>query len=222
MEIPHQFLAMTPDPLDASAAAVNFLFALGPLTQQPHPPILIPVYQADAARIPTPAAPATPQPPDTNAPPTYTITLPGIAAPPTITLPEKVAADPLYLDWLLSRLPNYQRGAVLRLHAQPQPDAIQEVLNAWYNYLTSPKARTPIPQPLIPPRSRHHGRNRPRPNHRLHPRLRPRPPAPSPQRPRPPIPRPPPLPPNHLTAPAIPPHSAFNDTAPLPTPKPNP
>ncbi len=145
METSHQFLAMTPDPLDASAAAVNFLFALGPLSQQPHPPILIPVYQADAARIPTPATP------DTNDPPTYTITLPGIAAPPTITLPEKVAADPLYLDWLLSRLPNYQRGAVLRLHAQPQDAAIQEVLNAWYNYLTSPKARTPIPQPLSPP-----------------------------------------------------------------------
>ena len=151
LEIPHQFLAMTPDPLDASAAAVNFLFALGPLTQQPHPPILIPVYQADAARIPTPPPPQPPDAPDTNEPPTYTITLPGITSPPTITLPEKVAADPLYLDWLLSRLPNYQRGAVLRLHAQPQDAAIQEVLNAWYNYLTSPKARTPIPQPLSPP-----------------------------------------------------------------------
>ena len=151
LEIPHQFLAMTPDPLDASAAAVNFLFALGPLTQQPRPPILIPVYQADAARIPTPATPQPPDAPDTNEPPTYTITLPGITSPPTITLPEKVAADPLYLDWLLSRLPNYQRGAILRLHAQPQPDAIQEVLNAWYNYLTAPKARTPIPQPLTSP-----------------------------------------------------------------------
>ena len=27
---------------------------------------------------------------------------------------------------------------------------MQEVLNAWYNYLTSPKARTPIPEPLSP------------------------------------------------------------------------
>ena len=151
LETSHQFLAMTPDPLDASAAAVNFLFALGPLTQQPHPPILIPVYQADAARIPPPATPQPPATPDTNESPNYTITLPGIAFPPAITLPEKVAADPLYLDWLLSRLPNYQRGAILRLHAQPQPDAIQEVLNAWYNYLTAPKARTPIPQPLSPP-----------------------------------------------------------------------
>ena len=67
-----------------------------------------------------------------------------------ITLPEQVAADPLYLDWLLSRLPNYQRGAALRLRAQPEDLAVQEVLNAWYNYLTSPKARTPIPEPLTP------------------------------------------------------------------------
>ena len=151
LETSNQFLAMTPDPLDATTAAVNFLFALGPLTQQPHPPILIPVYQADAARIPPPATPQPPATPDTNEPPTYTITLLGITNPSTITLPEKVAADPLYLDWLLSRLPNYQRGAILRLHAQPQADAIQEVLNAWYNYLTAPKARTPIPQPLSPP-----------------------------------------------------------------------
>ena len=150
LETSNQFLAMTPDPLDASAAAVNFLFALGPLTRQPHPPILIPVYQADAARIPPPTHPQIPATPDTGEPPSYTITLPGIAFPPAITLPEKVAADPLYLDWLLSRLPNYQRGAILRLHAQPQADAIQEVLNAWYNYLTAPKARTPIPQPLSP------------------------------------------------------------------------
>ena len=67
-----------------------------------------------------------------------------------IIMPEQVAADPLYLDWLLSRLPNYQRGAALRLRAQREDEALQEVLNAWYNYLTSPKARTPIPEPLTP------------------------------------------------------------------------
>jgi hypothetical protein len=42
------------------------------------------------------------------------------------------------------------RGAALRLRAQPEDIAVQEVLNAWYNYLTSPKARTPIPDPLSP------------------------------------------------------------------------
>ena len=133
-----QFLAMTPDPLAAGAAAVNFLFALGPLARQPHPPILIPVYHADASRLPPV------QYGDSGNGASY------IIDPPGITLPEKVAADPLYLDWLLGRLPNYQRGAALRLRAQPEAEAIQEVLNAWHNYLTAPKLRTPIPEPLSP------------------------------------------------------------------------
>ena len=56
----------------------------------------------------------------------------------------------MMLDWLFVRLPNYMRGAASRLRAQPEDDAIQAVLNAYYNYLTSPKARTPIPEPLTP------------------------------------------------------------------------
>lgn len=133
-----QFLAMTPDPLAATAAAVNFLFALGDLAREPHPPILIPVYQADASRIPPV------QDGDSGNVASY------IIDPPGVTLPARVAADPLYLDWLLGRLPNYQRGAALRLRAQPEAEAIQEVLNAWHNYLTAPKLRTPIPEPLSP------------------------------------------------------------------------
>ena len=133
-----QFLAMTPDPLEAIAAAVNFLFALGPLAREPHPPILIPVYQADASRLP-PVHKG-----DSGKAASY------IIDPPGVTLPARVAADPLYLDWLLGRLPNYQRGAALRLRAQPEAEALQEVLNAWHNYLTAPKVRTPIPEPLSP------------------------------------------------------------------------
>ena len=133
-----QFLAMTPDPLAASAAAVNFLFALGDLAREPHPPILIPVYHADASRLP-PVHKG-----DSGNAASY------IIDPPDVTLPAKVAADPLYLDWLLGRLPNYQRGAALRLRAQPEAEALREVLNAWHNYLTAPKLRTPIPEPLSP------------------------------------------------------------------------
>ena len=138
LTLSNQFLAMTPDPLAAIAAAVNFLFALGDLAREPHPPILIPVYQADASRLP-PVHKG-----DSGNVASY------IIDPPGITLPERVAADPLYLDWLLGRLPNYQRGAALRLRAQPEAEAIQEVLNAWHNYLTAPKLRTPIPEPLSP------------------------------------------------------------------------
>ena len=138
LEASGQFLGMTCEPLAAVVASVNFLFALGELVMEPHPPVLIPVYLADAGRIPEERLEASGERSCV------------IAAAGGIALPERVAADPLYLDWLLGRLPNYLRGAALRLRAQPEEEALQEVLNAWYNYLTSPKARTPIPEPLTP------------------------------------------------------------------------
>ena len=138
MAVPGQFLGMTSDPLAAVVASVAFLFALSETVKEPHPPILIPVYLADANRIPKQLSA-----PDGGR--SYVIDAAG-----DIVLPEQVATDPLYLDWLLGRFPNYQRGAALRLRAQPEKVAVQEVLNAWYNYLTSPKSRTPIPEPLTP------------------------------------------------------------------------
>ena len=138
LDISGQFLGMTPDPLAATVASTAFLFALGETAKGPHPPILIPVYLADAGRAPQERRSG-------NDELSYVIEAAG-----GIIMPERVAADPLYLDWLLGRLPNYQRGAALRLRGQPEEVAIQEVLNAWYNYLVSPKARTPIPEPLTP------------------------------------------------------------------------
>ena len=138
LEISGQFLGMTSDPLAATVAGLSFLLALGEEVTEPHPPILVPVYLADAALVPTEQA-------DADGDRNYVIEAAG-----GVALPESVAADPLYLDWLFGRLPNYQRGAALRLRAQPEDVAVQEVLNAWYNYLTSPKARTPIPEPLSP------------------------------------------------------------------------
>ena len=138
LDISGQFLGMTPDPLASTVASTAFLFALGETAKGPHPPILIPVYLADAARVPQERRAG-------NGELSYVIEAAG-----GIIMPEQVAADPLYLDWLLGRLPNYQRGAALRLRAQPEAEAVQEVLNAWYNYLISPKARTPIPEPLTP------------------------------------------------------------------------
>ncbi len=133
-----QFLGMTPDPLAASVASLSFVMALGEEVLEPHPPILIPVYMAHGSHTPTQGI-------DHDGRTVYTIDSAG-----GVALPERVATDPVYLDWLLSRLPNYLRGAALRLRAQPEEVAVQEVLNAWYNYLTSPKARTPIPDPLSP------------------------------------------------------------------------
>ncbi len=133
-----QFLVMTSDPLDAVVASAAFLFALGETAKGPHPPVLVPVYLADADKVPEERE-------ETNGERSYAIEAPG-----GISLPEQVATDPVYLDWLLGRLPNYMRGTALRLRAQAEDMALQEVLNAWYNYLTSPKARTPIPEPLTP------------------------------------------------------------------------
>ena len=129
---------MTSDPLAANVASLSFLLALGEEVTEPHPPILVPVYLANASQVPTERI----GPDGTRS---YTIEAAG-----GVALPEQVATDPLYLDWLFGRLPNYQRGAALRLRAQREEEAVQEVLNAWYNYLTSPKARTPIPEPLTP------------------------------------------------------------------------
>ena len=138
MDVSWQFLGMTRDPLYATLSATAFLFAMGEAVREPHPPILVPVYLADASRLPV-------ERPESGGERSYVIT-----AANGIALPERVATDPVYLDWLLGRLPNYLRGAALRLRGQPEEEALQEVLTAWYNYLTSPKARTPIPDPLSP------------------------------------------------------------------------
>ena len=138
LNISGQFLGMTGDPIRATVAGFAFVLALGDELLEPHPPILVPVYLANAGVVPTETL-------DGNGNRNYVIEAAG-----GVELPERVAADPLYLDWLFGRLPNYQRGAALRLRAQDEEVALQEVLNAWYNYLTSPKARTPIPDPLTP------------------------------------------------------------------------
>ena len=138
LNISGQFLGMTADPLCANVASLSFLLALGEEMLEPHPPILVPVYLANAGVVPTETQ-------DESGNRNYIFEAAG-----GVELPERVAADPLYLDWLFGRFPNYQRGAALRLRAQDEEVALQEVLNAWYNYLTSPKARTPIPEPLTP------------------------------------------------------------------------
>jgi hypothetical protein len=138
LDLTGQFLGMAADPLAATVASLSFLLSLGEEVTEPHAPLLIPVYLAHGAHPPT-------EQKDAVGNSSYVVESAG-----GVALPEEVAADPLYLDWLFGRLPNYQRGAALRLRAQPHDVALQEVLNAWYNYLTSPKARTPIPDPLSP------------------------------------------------------------------------
>ena len=138
-DAPEMVRGMDRDPLAVALARLNYLLALGNLVQQLHPPFLLPVYLADAGQVPE----YQPLGPDGPA-----LTLSATAG--DFPLPEPVVSNPMTLDWVLGRLTNYMDGAQLRLHAQSEDEAVQEVLNAYYNYLTAPKPRTPVPDALTP------------------------------------------------------------------------
>ncbi len=133
-EAPEKFRGMDRDPLSVALARLNYLLALGDLVQQEHPPFLLPVYLADADQVPK------------FGPDNQVAILPTTAG--DFPLPLPFIENPLMLDWVLGRLTNYMDGARLRLHVQSEDLAVQEVLNAYYNYLTAPKPRTPVPNPL--------------------------------------------------------------------------
>ena len=138
-EIPGRVRGMDRDPLAVALARLNYLLALGGLVQEEHPPFLLPVYLADATRVPA-SLPAGPD--------DFMISVSTPAG--EFPLPSPVIEDPVMLDWLLGRLTNYMDGAQLRLHAQAEEVAVQEVMNAYYNYLTAAKPRTPVPDALTP------------------------------------------------------------------------
>ena len=138
-DAPERIRGMDSDPLAVSFARLNYLLALGDLVQELHPPFLMPVYLAD------PSSSAKFQP-LASVDDVVTIT----TTEGDFSLPAPVIENPLILDWVLGRLTNYMGGAQLRLHVQEEEVAIQEVLNAYYNYLTSPKPRTPVPEALTP------------------------------------------------------------------------
>ena len=133
-EAPDRIRGMDSDPLSVALARLNYLLALGALVQEEHPPFLIPVYLADASVVRS----------KQNSVATLATSTGGFP------LPEPVIENPLMLDWVLGRLTNYMDGAQLRLHVQAEELATQEVLNAYYNYLTAPKPRTPVPEALTP------------------------------------------------------------------------
>ncbi len=137
--MPQKVQGMDSDPLAVAMARLNYLLALGDLVQQEHPPILVPVYLADATQVLSP----NPDAPDDGA---VSVVTPAGKFP----LPDPVIENPMMLDWVLGRLTNYMDGAQLRLHVQSEDEAVQEVLNAYYNYLTAPKPRTPVPDALAP------------------------------------------------------------------------
>jgi len=135
-EAPEKVRGMEQDPLAVALARLNYLLAFGNLVQQEHPPFLMPVYLAgpEGAELHTS---------DDSA---VIITTEAGEFP----LPGPFISNPLMLDWVLGRLTNYMDGAQLRLHVQSEDLAVQEVLNAYYSYLTAGKPRTPVPDALTP------------------------------------------------------------------------
>jgi len=138
-EAPEKIRGMDREPLAVVLARLNYLLALGDLIQEEHPPFLLPVYLADAHSVPVAGQ-------SESGDVIFTLTTTAGDFP----LPEPVVRDPMMLDWLLGRLTNYMDGAQLRLRIQPEDVAVQEVLNAYYNYLTAAKPRTPVPDALTP------------------------------------------------------------------------
>ena len=136
-DAPEKIRGMDRDPLAVALARLNYLLALGDLVQEEHPPFLMPVYLADPSVRFSPLHGDDP-----------VLTLATTAG--EFPLPAPFIRNPLLLDWVLGRITNYMDGAQLRLHVQAADVAVQEVLNAYYNYLTAPKPRTPVPEPLTP------------------------------------------------------------------------
>ena len=133
-----QFMGMTTDPIALTVARSVWALTLGETLRQPHPPALVPVYLGRPLPLP-------PRELSADGEPLYRL-----PAGPGVPLPERVALDPHYADWLLGRLYNYLKGAWFRSTMQPRQEAEDAALLAWYNYLVSPKRSTPAPQPLTP------------------------------------------------------------------------
>lgn len=133
-----QFMGMTTDPVALTVARSVWALALGETLRLPHPPTLAPVYLGRPLPLP-------PRESSADGEPLYRL-----PAGPGLPLPERVALDLHYADWLLGRLYNYLKGAWFRSTMQSRQEAEDAALLAWYNYLVAPKRSTPAPQPLTP------------------------------------------------------------------------
>ena len=133
-----RFMGMTTDPIALTVARSLWALALGETLRTPHPPTLVPVYLCRPLPLP-------PREFSADGEPLYRLDVG-----PGLPLPERVARDPHYADWLLGRLYNYLKGAWFRSTMQRRQEAEEAALLAWYNYLVAPKRNTPAPQPLTP------------------------------------------------------------------------
>ena len=117
-------------PAQVVVARAAYLHGLGDLVREPHPPVLIPVYLAGALAPPRTSAD------DGGAPVHLLLEGEGDEG---YAVPDSVAGDPVHLDWLFHRLPQYVHGAQIRAPGQGDTEAIEAVMGPLYAYLTSPK-----------------------------------------------------------------------------------
>lgn len=144
LHLQFQVMGMDAHPVAVLIARTNYLLALGELIKSPHPPVLLPVYLSNALVLPGNTAESEPLGGYKESVHTVETSEPGVQ----FEIPDSVATNPVMLDWLFARMPNYLDAAKQRLKNQTEEEATQEVLNAFHNYLVAPKPNTPIPEPL--------------------------------------------------------------------------
>ena len=122
---------MDPDPAASVVSGACYLLALGDLVRGPHPPFLVPIYRADALSPPSVVDEMV------GGEAVYVI---GTSDPDVgFELPESLVDDPIHLDWVLYRLPQYLGGAQVRATREGEKAATEAVMVSLYSYLTSPK-----------------------------------------------------------------------------------
>ena len=145
LHVTQNVMGMDVHPVAVTVARTNYLLALGELARGPHPPLLLPVYLANAIQLPE-VTTTQPIPVDKETrqepleagyeEPVHIIPTgePNVA----FELPDSVVADPAQLDWLFHRLQRYLAGAEARAPREGE-EGIRQVLDSLYHYLTSPK-----------------------------------------------------------------------------------
>ena len=134
MHIQNGVMGVDADPIAVAVARTSYLLALGDLITRPHPPVLVPVYLADATQLPD-TTPTLPSGESEESVHIVTTTEANTA----FELPDSVVSDPAQLDWLFHRLSQYIHAARFRTGLEGQERATEEVINSLYSYLSSPK-----------------------------------------------------------------------------------
>ena len=134
LHILNSVMGLDAHPVAVAIARTNYLLALGDLISGPHPPVLVPVYRANATLLPETA--------EEGPQGAYEESLHIVRtaeANVAFELPDSVVSDPAQLDWLVHRLGQYLHAASFRTRVEGEEHATEEVINSLYSYLTSPK-----------------------------------------------------------------------------------